>query len=72
MPRDMTAMDRFGPVHTFLTGEHDEKDRQLVIKEAPLTVLSGKKSQSATVSKTATSVPMATPLSRSGKMMYLI
>lgn len=43
VPQDTVARDRFGPIHTFLTGEHDEKDRQLVIKEAPAYGIVGQK-----------------------------
>lgn len=43
LPQTVGEQVRFGPVHTFLTGEHDEKDRQLVIKEAPAYGIVGQK-----------------------------
>lgn len=35
IPQRPEELKHFGPVHILLTGDHDEKDRQLVIIEAP-------------------------------------
>ena len=35
VPRQLKAADPGGPVHILLTGERDERDRRLVLKEAP-------------------------------------
>lgn len=35
LPQDKVALSQFGPLHTLLTGEKDEKDRQVKIINAP-------------------------------------
>lgn len=35
VPADIESMDDYGPVHVLLTGRKDERDRQLVVLQAP-------------------------------------
>jgi len=42
VPDLSSAPDRYGPVHTLLTGERDEIDRRVVVKEAPAYGIVGK------------------------------
>lgn len=35
VPKDEAALEKYGPIHTLLSGEHNEKDRQIVVTNAP-------------------------------------
>ena len=42
VPRDFTAENLPGPIHTLLTGNHDEVDRRLIVESAPSYGIVGK------------------------------
>lgn len=45
VPKDLTQFIQYGPVHVLLSGEHNEKDRQIVINNAPAYGLVGQSIQ---------------------------